>query len=213
MVCFSDVANIWPEQPSFIVECNLFSFHVFSRWKNFKRQMLNMRSHSDSKGFELKRPNDSIYSFPCPDCMCHRNKTEDSRSSSATWFTWAKWCSPVPTIHKLTSLLIPLRVLYSFILSLCTARGSVYTWIWKIEFLLEATLDIIFLGLAEGELHLSANHAKCDEQRQISVAGVTAPVTYWAFLVLLLELLHLTRWKLSWHINWFRPWFCHFVHC
>lgn len=23
MVCFSDVANIWPEQPSFIVECNL----------------------------------------------------------------------------------------------------------------------------------------------------------------------------------------------
>ncbi|KAL3731354.1 hypothetical protein ACJRO7_028261 [Eucalyptus globulus] len=53
-------------------------------WKNFKRQMLNMRSHSDSKGFELKRPNDSIYSFPCPDCMCHRNKTEDSRSSSAT---------------------------------------------------------------------------------------------------------------------------------
>ncbi|KAK4758733.1 hypothetical protein SAY87_020034 [Trapa incisa] len=53
-------------------------------WKNFKRQMLSMRSHSDSKGFELKRPSDSIYTFPCPDCMCHTNKTEDSRSSSAT---------------------------------------------------------------------------------------------------------------------------------
>ncbi|KAE8022860.1 hypothetical protein FH972_008623 [Carpinus fangiana] len=53
-------------------------------WKSFKRQMLNMRSHSDSKGFELKRPNDSIYTFPCPDCMCHTNKSEDSRSSSAT---------------------------------------------------------------------------------------------------------------------------------
>ncbi|KAK4788176.1 hypothetical protein SAY86_019495 [Trapa natans] len=53
-------------------------------WKNFKRQMLSMRSHSDSKGFELRRPSDSIYSFPCPDCMCHTNKTEDSRSSSAT---------------------------------------------------------------------------------------------------------------------------------
>ncbi|KAL9265357.1 ESMERALDA 1-like protein, partial [Drosera capensis] len=39
-------------------------------WKAFKRQMLSMRSHSDSKGFELKRPNDSIYTFPCPDCMC-----------------------------------------------------------------------------------------------------------------------------------------------
>ncbi|KAL1203587.1 O-fucosyltransferase 4 [Cardamine amara subsp. amara] len=44
-------------------------------WKSFKRQMLSMRSHSDSKGFELKRPSDSIYIFPCPDCMCRRNKT------------------------------------------------------------------------------------------------------------------------------------------
>ncbi|KAJ6903171.1 protein ESMERALDA 1-like isoform X1 [Populus alba x Populus x berolinensis] len=53
-------------------------------WKSFKRHMLNMRSHSDSKGFEIKRLTDSIYSFPCPDCMCHVNRTEDSRSSSAT---------------------------------------------------------------------------------------------------------------------------------
>ncbi|KAL9269214.1 ESMERALDA 1-like protein, partial [Drosera capensis] len=45
-------------------------------WKAFKRQMLSMRSHSDSKGFELKRPNDSIYTFPCPDCMCRVNRTE-----------------------------------------------------------------------------------------------------------------------------------------
>ncbi|KAL9241936.1 hypothetical protein vseg_015988 [Gypsophila vaccaria] len=53
-------------------------------WKTFKRHMLNIRSHSDSKGLELKRPNDSIYSFPCPDCMCRVNKSEDSRSTSAT---------------------------------------------------------------------------------------------------------------------------------
>ncbi|KAA8529046.1 hypothetical protein F0562_033466 [Nyssa sinensis] len=53
-------------------------------WKSFKRQVLNMRAHSDSKGIELKRPNDSIYSFPCPDCMCRINKTEGSRSSSVT---------------------------------------------------------------------------------------------------------------------------------
>ncbi|KAG6707734.1 hypothetical protein I3842_06G046700 [Carya illinoinensis] len=53
-------------------------------WRSFKRQMLNMRSHSDSKGYELKRPNDSIYMFPCPDCMCRSNKSEVSRSSSAT---------------------------------------------------------------------------------------------------------------------------------
>ncbi|QCD82939.1 protein ESMERALDA 1 [Vigna unguiculata] len=53
-------------------------------WKSLKRQLLSMRSHSDSKGVELKRPNDSIYSFPCPDCMCRANRTDDSRSSSAT---------------------------------------------------------------------------------------------------------------------------------
>ncbi|KAH6820579.1 O-fucosyltransferase family protein [Perilla frutescens var. hirtella] len=52
-------------------------------WKSFKRHMLNIRGHSDSKGIEIKRPNDSIYSFPCPDCMCKVNKTEDSRSSSS----------------------------------------------------------------------------------------------------------------------------------
>ncbi|KAL2509742.1 O-fucosyltransferase family protein [Forsythia ovata] len=45
-------------------------------WKSFKRQMLNMRTHSDSKGIELKRPSDSVYSFPCPDCMCRVNKTQ-----------------------------------------------------------------------------------------------------------------------------------------
>ncbi|KAF5206894.1 O-fucosyltransferase [Thalictrum thalictroides] len=50
-------------------------------WKTFKRQMLSMRSHSDAKGIELKRPNDSIYSFPCPDCMCRANKTDDTKSS------------------------------------------------------------------------------------------------------------------------------------
>uniref|UniRef100_A0A6M2F2E9 O-fucosyltransferase family protein n=1 Tax=Populus davidiana TaxID=266767 RepID=A0A6M2F2E9_9ROSI len=53
-------------------------------WKSFKRHMMNMRSHSDSKGFELKRPSDSVYSYPCPDCMCRVNRTEDSRSSSVT---------------------------------------------------------------------------------------------------------------------------------
>ncbi|KAL7240233.1 hypothetical protein ACSBR2_005991 [Camellia fascicularis] len=47
-------------------------------WKSFKRQMLNMRAHSDLKGIEIKRPNDSIYSVPCPSCMCLLNKTEDS---------------------------------------------------------------------------------------------------------------------------------------
>ncbi|KAL1828965.1 hypothetical protein ACET3Z_007377 [Daucus carota] len=47
-------------------------------WTNFKQQMLFMRTHSDLKGFELRRPHDSIYSFPCPNCMCYVNKTEDT---------------------------------------------------------------------------------------------------------------------------------------
>lgn len=52
-------------------------------WRTFKRHMLGMRAHSDSKGIEIKRPNDSIYSFPCPNCMCHTNKTsQDSKTSS-----------------------------------------------------------------------------------------------------------------------------------
>ncbi|KAJ1686525.1 hypothetical protein LUZ63_017915 [Rhynchospora breviuscula] len=49
-------------------------------WKALKRQLLNMRMHSDSKGIERKRPNDSIYSYPCPDCMCLYNKTEAPRT-------------------------------------------------------------------------------------------------------------------------------------
>ncbi|KAK4261726.1 hypothetical protein QN277_004684 [Acacia crassicarpa] len=53
-------------------------------WRSLKRHLLGMRSHSDSKGFELKRPTDSIYSFPCPDCMCRANKTDGSKSPSAT---------------------------------------------------------------------------------------------------------------------------------
>lgn len=53
-------------------------------WKAFKRHMLNMRSHSDAKGIELKRPNDSIYTFPCPDCMCRVNRSEVIRWSVST---------------------------------------------------------------------------------------------------------------------------------
>lgn len=41
------------------------------RWKSLKRQLLNMRAHSDAKGIEMKRANESIYTFPCPDCMSH----------------------------------------------------------------------------------------------------------------------------------------------
>uniref|UniRef100_A0ACD5U1V0 Uncharacterized protein n=1 Tax=Avena sativa TaxID=4498 RepID=A0ACD5U1V0_AVESA len=48
-------------------------------WKSLKRHLLNMRAHSDTKGVELKRPNESIYTFPCPDCMCRVNRTTHSK--------------------------------------------------------------------------------------------------------------------------------------
>ncbi|XP_062179538.1 protein ESMERALDA 1-like [Phragmites australis] len=48
-------------------------------WKSLKRHLLNMRAHSDAKGVEMKRPNESIYTFPCPDCMCRLNRTEHSK--------------------------------------------------------------------------------------------------------------------------------------
>ncbi|KAG1365778.1 protein ESMERALDA 1 [Cocos nucifera] len=52
-------------------------------WKALKRQLLNMRAHSDAKGIEIKRPNDSIYTYPCPDCMCRSNKSEVLKSPPA----------------------------------------------------------------------------------------------------------------------------------
>ncbi|KAK3138574.1 hypothetical protein QOZ80_5AG0370640 [Eleusine coracana subsp. coracana] len=48
-------------------------------WKSLKRHLLSMRVHSDSKGIEMKRPNESIYTFPCPDCMCRLNRTDHSK--------------------------------------------------------------------------------------------------------------------------------------
>uniref|UniRef100_A0A0E0JQV6 O-fucosyltransferase family protein n=1 Tax=Oryza punctata TaxID=4537 RepID=A0A0E0JQV6_ORYPU len=52
-------------------------------WKSLKRQLVNMRTHSDAKGIEMKRANESIYTFPCPDCMCRSNKSEHSKSIQA----------------------------------------------------------------------------------------------------------------------------------
>ncbi|KAM7277242.1 hypothetical protein ACFE04_019108 [Oxalis oulophora] len=52
-------------------------------WRTFKQQMLKMRSHSGAKGYEIKRPNDSLYTFPSPDCMCRSNKTDNSKSHPA----------------------------------------------------------------------------------------------------------------------------------
>ncbi|KAG9458751.1 hypothetical protein H6P81_003259 [Aristolochia fimbriata] len=53
-------------------------------WKSFRLKLLNMRVHSDQKGVEQKRPNDSIYTFPCPDCMCRSDQPSDLRTLTAS---------------------------------------------------------------------------------------------------------------------------------
>jgi hypothetical protein len=37
----------------------------------------------DAKGIEIKRANESVYTFPCPDCMCRSNKSEHPKSIQA----------------------------------------------------------------------------------------------------------------------------------
>ncbi|CAL4942056.1 unnamed protein product [Urochloa decumbens] len=40
------------------------------RWDRFKHHMQDMRRHSETKGFGLRKPQESIYNLPMPDCMC-----------------------------------------------------------------------------------------------------------------------------------------------
>ncbi|KAK1288045.1 Uncharacterized protein QJS10_CPB19g01834 [Acorus calamus] len=51
-------------------------------WKDFKRHMASMRAQSDAKGIEIRRPTDSAYTYPCPDCMCRTEKSEVHRSKA-----------------------------------------------------------------------------------------------------------------------------------
>ncbi|XAR57457.1 hypothetical protein NMG60_11025610 [Bertholletia excelsa] len=39
-------------------------------WENFRRQLQDMLHHSDMKGVELRKPSNSLYTYPMPDCMC-----------------------------------------------------------------------------------------------------------------------------------------------
>ncbi|XP_008669806.1 O-fucosyltransferase 9 isoform X2 [Zea mays] len=42
------------------------------RWDRFKHHMQDMRRHSEMKGFALRKPQESIYTLPMPDCMCQQ---------------------------------------------------------------------------------------------------------------------------------------------
>lgn len=118
--------------------------------------MLNIRSHSDSKGFELKRPNDSIYTFPSPDCMCHTNKSADLKSWSATWTAWLesyKGVSHTCNFLSTSCCWPPFSVVkfFDFFPFPCGERA--YTSILvDCSFLLEITLIWLFGGTACGEL-------------------------------------------------------------
>ncbi|KAG2560637.1 hypothetical protein PVAP13_8KG081284 [Panicum virgatum] len=42
------------------------------RWDQFKHHMQDMRRHSETKGFGPRKPQESIYNLPMPDCMCQQ---------------------------------------------------------------------------------------------------------------------------------------------
>ncbi|KAK4391248.1 O-fucosyltransferase 9 [Sesamum angolense] len=43
------------------------------RWQDFKRQLQDMLRHNDVKGSELRKPSNSLYMYPMPDCMCRKS--------------------------------------------------------------------------------------------------------------------------------------------
>uniref|UniRef100_A0A0D9XXD9 O-fucosyltransferase family protein n=1 Tax=Leersia perrieri TaxID=77586 RepID=A0A0D9XXD9_9ORYZ len=43
------------------------------RWNRFKRHMQDILHHSDMRGTAIRKPNDSIYTFPMPECMCQQD--------------------------------------------------------------------------------------------------------------------------------------------
>ncbi|KAK1299593.1 Uncharacterized protein QJS10_CPB13g00925 [Acorus calamus] len=46
------------------------------RWDSFKHEVQEMLHRSDAKGFELRKPNSSLYMFPTPDCMCKQTEED-----------------------------------------------------------------------------------------------------------------------------------------
>ncbi|KAK1310570.1 hypothetical protein QJS10_CPA08g01058 [Acorus calamus] len=46
------------------------------RWDSFKHEVQEMLHRSDGKGFELRKPNSSLYMFPTPDCMCKQTEED-----------------------------------------------------------------------------------------------------------------------------------------
>nr|BAJ97328.1 predicted protein [Hordeum vulgare subsp. vulgare] len=45
------------------------------RWSRFKHHMQEILHNSDIRGIAFRKPNDSIYTFPMPDCMCQQDGT------------------------------------------------------------------------------------------------------------------------------------------
>lgn len=57
------------------------SFCIHS-WESFKHQLQDMLHHSDMKGIETRKPGNSLYTYPMPDCMC--NKQGEVRNGNTT---------------------------------------------------------------------------------------------------------------------------------
>lgn len=161
-----------------------------------------MRSHSDSKGFELKRPNDSIYTFPCPDCMCRTNKSEDSRPSSATWFGMKMFggCSHLWFCEH-TLLLTPLfcvGILLFFPPPAYCGEGIHLSFGNYEEFVRGQNYTIIFLGIGLRGSCISCICAWSERSgNNDNNPSITAVLGCWLSIVSYLQLLYLTSCKMA----------------
>ncbi|XP_051139388.1 O-fucosyltransferase 9 [Andrographis paniculata] len=54
------------------------------RWLDFKRQLQDMLHHNDVKGSETRKPNNSLYMYPMPDCMCKKSDARIGYGGNAT---------------------------------------------------------------------------------------------------------------------------------
>lgn len=52
------------------------------KWQEFKRQLQEMLHHNDMKGSEVRKPSNSLYMYPMPDCMCKKSNAKLDHSNT-----------------------------------------------------------------------------------------------------------------------------------
>lgn len=52
------------------------------RWESLKHQLQDMLRHSDIKGIETRKPGNSLYTYPMPDCMCKQGEVRNGNNTT-----------------------------------------------------------------------------------------------------------------------------------